>query len=69
MVTYKNFLVTYTEFLGYLSGISWLPISLKSLYFTGVLILCNQVSNQVSNQAINQEENRELFGYLSEISL
>jgi len=26
MVTYKNFLVTFAEFLGYFCGISWLPL-------------------------------------------
>jgi hypothetical protein len=47
-------LVTYLEFLGYLSGISWLPIALETLDFTRFFNTCNQVSNQVGNQVGNQ---------------
>ncbi len=49
MVTYKNFLVTFAEFLGYFCGISWLPLTLETVVFTGFLALSNQVINQDFN--------------------
>jgi hypothetical protein len=54
-----DFLVTLVGFFGYPCWISWLPINLTSLDFTGFLIVSNQGSNQGSNQESNQGINQE----------